>query len=76
MTQATLRPVYSLLELARLMSMSKKRALRLLVAAGVPKERLGRGYVVYASDLETRLPKLWLSLVSCERERARRSVLA
>ena len=66
MTIKRLKPLYLLSELATAMSVTKKTVRRLHVLAKVPVEKLGGTVVVYASDLEVRLPKLWASLVACD----------
>ena len=66
MTIKRLKPLYQLSELATAMSVSKRSVRRLLRLAKVPTEKLGGTVVVYASDLEVRLPKLWASLVACD----------
>lgn len=65
-----LRPYYRLTELMDLTEGSRKQLMTLLRHGGIKVRRSGRLCLVFAADIEARMPELWRSLVLCERARA------
>ena len=65
-----LQPVYTLGDLAKALSISRRRADRLLKNAGIPSRLMGGLRMILVSDIELRMPGLWASMVACERARA------
>jgi predicted DNA-binding protein (UPF0251 family) len=66
MSALRVKPIYMLGELSEAMGISRRRVLRLLKAAGVHTEVLNHQRVIYASDIQARLPRLWQSFVMCD----------
>jgi hypothetical protein len=64
-----LQAVYSIVELARAANVSPNRMRRLLRAAGIALLRSGRVLLVPFSEIETKIPPLWASLIALERSR-------
>lgn len=62
-----LQAFYSIGELARLTSMSKKRIRLMLTNVGITSHLEGGLRIVFISDIEARLPALWASIVACAR---------
>lgn len=56
-----IKPIYTVPELARMMALTTKRALRLLARAGVPVQP-GDPRMVYLSDLKAMAPEIWTSM--------------
>jgi hypothetical protein len=63
-TTVELRAAYSVPELAGMANIHRHRMRRLLEAGGVEIERNGRSLVVYQTELEERMPKLWNGIVA------------
>lgn len=55
------KPIYTVPELARMMCVSPKRAVRLLSRAGVAVQP-GDPRTVYLSDIKASAPDIWLSM--------------
>lgn len=57
----TIKPVYTVAELGRMMGMTRNRAMRLLCRANVPIQP-GDPRVVYLSDIKAMAPDIWSSM--------------
>ena len=65
-----LKPYYRINELVELTDTSRGRVLRLLRRVGIEPRHAGVHRLIFASDIEEKMPELWRSLVVCERARA------
>ncbi len=65
-----LKPYFQINELVELTDTSRGRVLRLLARVGITPRAAGRFRLVFACDIEAKMPELWRSLVVCERARA------
>ena len=66
MSALNVKPIYTLVEMAKGMGMSRRRVLRLLRSAGITTELMRHQHIIYASDLQSKLPRLWQSFVVCD----------
>ncbi len=64
-----LKPFYRLSELVQLTDTTRGRVLRMLQAANVPRREVGGQKLVFVSDIKTKVPFLWKSIVACEQAR-------
>lgn len=64
--ELALRALYSIPELARTARVHRNTLRRLLDSAGVRLVRAGRSLLVPLSEIESRVPALWRSLVAIE----------
>jgi hypothetical protein len=64
-----LKPVYTALELARSLGISRRRFMRLLEMQNVFIYRLGRVVLVPATEVRDKLQPLWASLLASDQKR-------
>jgi hypothetical protein len=65
----SIKPIYTVGELASMMSISRFRALRILRRARVPIQP-GKPGLVYLSDLKAMAPDVWMSMEEAAHLRA------
>ena len=70
-----LQAYYTYSELAKAMSISRRRVERLCRNEGILTHRVGNRHVVWLSDIEEHLPAMFRSLMTCMRLRAMQTFL-